>query len=83
MAEIVLGMCSSHGPSLSTPAEQWDLRAADDRKNRQLHYQGQVWTFEALEKARAGTDFGLDIETRRRRFDACRAGLAELTRVKR
>ena len=31
MSEIVLGIGSSHGPLLSTPPEQWDLRAKADR----------------------------------------------------
>jgi 3-O-methylgallate 3,4-dioxygenase len=36
MAEIVGGFASSHTPLMSLPGENWDLRAKDDEKNREL-----------------------------------------------
>jgi len=50
MAEIVLGIGSSHGPLLSTPAEQWDLRAKADRANKSHWYRGKTYDFDALLK---------------------------------
>jgi OH-DDVA oxygenase/3-O-methylgallate 3,4-dioxygenase len=34
MAEIVLGMWTSHGPTLSTSPESWTVRVSADQKNR-------------------------------------------------
>jgi len=42
MAEIVLGIGSSHGPLLSTPPEQWDLRAKADRANKSHWFRGKT-----------------------------------------
>ena len=54
MAEIVLGMGSSHGPMLTTPPEQWHLRAEDDRKNPAHHFRNRTWTYDTLLAERAG-----------------------------
>jgi hypothetical protein len=53
MADIVLGVGCSHSPLLATPPEQWDLRAADDRRNPAHHFRGKVFTYDALERLRA------------------------------
>ena len=50
MAEIVLGIGSSHGPLLSTPPEQWDLRAKADRENKKHWFRGKTYDFETLLK---------------------------------
>src|SRR5215475_3347814 len=76
MAEIVLGIGTSHGPLLSTPPEQWDLRAKADRANKQHYYRGKAYDYESLLHERApgfGTQIGL--ETRRERFDRCQRAL--------
>ena len=53
MAEIVLGIGSSHGPLLSTPPEQWDLRAKADRENKSHWFRGKTYDYEhASEGAR-------------------------------
>lgn len=36
MSQIVAGFASSHTPLMSLPGEQWDLRAQDDERNREL-----------------------------------------------
>ena len=36
MAELVLGLASSHSPQLSTPAEAWHLRGERDKSNPEL-----------------------------------------------
>ncbi len=83
MARIVLGIGSSHGPMLTTPPEQWGLRAEDDRKNPEHHYRNRTWTFDELNAERAGEGFAdqLTPEVTRERFDRCQAAIAELSRV--
>src|SRR5947209_843673 len=81
MAEIVLGIGSSHGPLLSTPPEQWDLRAKADRENKSHWYRGKSYDFESLLKERApGYAAEATVEVRRERFARCRAAMAELTK---
>jgi len=54
MAEIVLGIGASHGPLLSTTAEQWDLRWRSGRENKRSLFRGKTYDFEsAAEGARA------------------------------
>ena len=53
MAEIVFGMGSSHGPLLSTPPEQWDLRAKADRENKNHWYRGKTYDYQSLLEQRA------------------------------
>jgi len=81
MSEIVLGIGSSHGPLLSTPPEQWDLRAKADRENKSHWYRGKTYDYESLLKERApGFAKEVDVETRRRRFMECRQALEALGR---
>src|SRR5690349_8403059 len=81
MAEIVLGIGSSHGPLLSTPPEQWDLRAKADRENKSHWYRGKTYDFETLLKERApGFASEVTVETRRERFAKCRKAMEALGR---
>lgn len=81
MAEIVLGIGSSHGPLLSTPPEQWDLRAQADRENRKHWYRGRTWDYESLLRERApGYAAEVTIESRRERFHRCRQAMETLGR---
>jgi OH-DDVA oxygenase len=82
MAEIVFGIGSSHGPLLSTPPEQWDLRAKADRANKQHFYRGKAYDFDSLLKERApGFAAQTGLETRRERYARCQRALAELSEV--
>ena len=81
MAEIVLGIGSSHGPLLSTPPEQWDLRAKADRENKKHWYRGKTYDFESLLAARApGFAKEVEVETRRSRHAQCRRAMEALGR---
>src|SRR5579872_5071919 len=81
MAEIVLGIGSSHGPLLSTPPEQWDLRAKADRENKNHWYRGKTYDYEALLRERApGFASEVTLEVRRERFSKCRAAMEQLGR---
>jgi hypothetical protein len=81
MAEIVLGMGSSHGPLLSTPPEQWDLRAGADRANKNHWYRGKTYDYESLLKERApGFAKEVTVEVRRERHTQCRRAMEALGR---
>src|SRR5258708_23784628 len=77
MANIVFGFGSSHGPLLSTPPECWDLRAADDRKNKEHPFRGRIYDFAQLVEARRGErdlEKESSLEVRQERFERnCRA----------
>ncbi len=52
MAEVVLGIGTSHGPMLVTETETWGQRVPADMAN--IHaWKGTSWTFDELVKARA------------------------------
>src|SRR5437667_3069543 len=79
MADIVLGIGSSHGPLLSTPPEQWDLRAKADRENKSHWYRGKTYDYETLLKERAPGFAGeITVDVRRERFQKCRTALEAL-----
>jgi 3-O-methylgallate 3,4-dioxygenase len=48
MAEIVLGLGTSHGPMLVTPPDQWGARVPADRQNPQHFYKGKAYTYDEL-----------------------------------
>ena len=80
MAKIVLGIAASHGPLLSTPPEQWDLRAKADRDNKTHWFRGKTYDYEALLKERApGFADQVTLETRRQRYDRCRKAMEALS----
>jgi hypothetical protein len=79
MAEIVLGIGASHGPLLSTPPEQWDLRAKADRENKSHWFRGKTYDFESLLKERApGFAAEVTVDVRRERFAKCRSAMEKL-----
>ena len=81
MADVVFGIGSSHGPLLSTPPEQWDLRAKADRANKSHWFRGERYDYESLLAARApGFADEITIEKRRERFVKCRGALEALGR---
>jgi hypothetical protein len=79
MADIVLGIGSSHGPLLSTPPEQWDLRAKADRENKAHWYRGKTYDYQSLLEERApGFASQVGVEIRRERFAKCRTAIEAL-----
>lgn len=81
MAQIVLGMATSHGPMLSTPWEQWDGRVAFDRQLAQHHFRGSTHTFNEIVKLRQNEDMGAQITPDRwqSRSTACHSALNTLS----
>src|SRR6266516_2592504 len=81
MADIVIGLASSHGPLLSTPPDQWNLRAKADRENRQHWFRGKAYDFDGLLRERApGFASQIDPETRQERYARCRRAMEILGR---
>ena len=79
MSEIVLGIWTSHGPTLSTTPEQWTMRLPFDRKN--IHpFRGQRLSFDELTRLRAGENlaFQSSLEERTKRHDRCHQAIATL-----
>jgi 3-O-methylgallate 3,4-dioxygenase len=82
MAEIVLGMGTSHGPMLSTPPEGWGLRVADDVR-MEHHYRGRTWSYQSLlsERRHEGLDAQATPDVWQRRHDQCRLAITRLADV--
>src|SRR5262245_62020541 len=79
MADIVLGIGSSHGPLLSTPPEQWDLRARADRENKEHPFRGKTYDYDSLLKERApGFAKEICLEVKRERYERCQQALEML-----
>jgi hypothetical protein len=61
---------------LSTPPEQWDLRAKADRENRRLFYRGRAYDFDTLVWERAPGFANQTLpEIRRERYARCQDAL--------
>src|SRR5687768_18498610 len=82
MAEIVLGLGTSHGPMLSTPPDKWDLRIPDDLRSTH-HFRGRTWTFDELVAERASENLAAQIQPEIwvQRHAQCRRAIGELASV--
>ena len=79
MAEIVLGLGTSHGPMLHTPPEQWGLRVEADKASKALCYKGKLYDFPTLVSLRKpGFGQEMQLEEQKRRLARCRAAIAAL-----
>ncbi len=65
MAEIVLGIGTSHGPLLNTPWQEWGQRAEADRRNPELYFRGRPYNFSTLVELRAGENIAAMITPER------------------
>jgi aromatic ring-opening dioxygenase catalytic subunit (LigB family) len=70
MAEIVLGIGSSHSPQLSVRASEWHLLREKDEHDPRLDYQG------LLRRAKANIDQELTDKNMRQRDEACQKAIA-------
>jgi hypothetical protein len=79
MADLILAIGAAHGPLLSTPPEQWELRAKADRENKAHWFRGRTYDYDSLLAARApGFAAQCAVEVRRQRHARCRAALDAL-----
>jgi hypothetical protein len=82
MAQIALGIGTSHGPQLSTPPQEWGQRASADRRNPELAFRGGDYTFDELSRLR-GAAFAAECEPalQAERHARCRTAIGELGRI--
>ncbi len=80
MAEIVLGIGTSHGPMLSTPWEKWGGRVAADKKLGCHDFRGGAYSFDQLVELRSEEHLAEQItpERWRERSAACEVALEVL-----
>ncbi len=82
MAQIRLGIGTSHAPQLGTPPDQWGQRARADRANAALVFHGRDYPFEELRDLREGAfDAESGLALSRLRHAASRAAIDELGRI--
>ena len=79
MADIALGIWTTHGPTLNTTPDLWGERVKADLANRHW-FRGEVLNFDELVERRSGENIAEKItETeRQRRYDACQVGIKVL-----
>jgi hypothetical protein len=77
MAEIILGLGTTHGPLLATPPDAWDGRAEVDRKNPALAWRDGNYSFEVLYETRKDKYFDEQnsIQVRTENFGRCQIAL--------
>jgi OH-DDVA oxygenase/3-O-methylgallate 3,4-dioxygenase len=82
MAEIVLGLWTTHGPQLNTTPEQWMLRVPAD-KARKHWFKGEVYPFDDLVEMRKGEYLAAQttLEARTRHHEACQAAIAAVGKI--
>lgn len=80
MAQIVLGLGTSHSPQLSTPPEPWRNHGERDKRNPDLRKpDGRVYAYEeVLASAPLSIQQELTPDTWRARHDACQKGIAHV-----
>jgi hypothetical protein len=80
LAELVLGIGTSHGSMLSTPPQEWDGRAAADRRNKALAFRGNTYSFDQLYALRQADGFATrnTAAARQAYYDRCQQQLDAL-----
>ena len=80
MAEIVLGMASSHAPQLEMLPDRWLEYGNRSRTQNEHWFNGKTYTYGELAELRAGEGFEKELseETFAARFDACQRAIAHL-----
>ena len=80
MAQIVLGMGSSHAPQLEMPPHNWRTYAERGRTEPEHWYQGKTYSFPELVELRAADHFERECtdEKFQARWDACQRAIAHL-----
>jgi hypothetical protein len=82
MAEIVLGMWTTHGPTLSTTPEEWSLRVSAD-KAREHPFRDGSYDFDTLVKMRSDENLAAQasIEERGHRWQRCQDAIVRLEEI--
>lgn len=82
MAEIVLGIWTTHGPQLNTTPDEWMLRIPADRA-RKHWYRGTLYEFDELVELRRDENLAAraTLDERTRHYEACQAAIAQVADV--
>jgi OH-DDVA oxygenase len=77
MAEVVLGVWTTHGPTLSTTPEQWLLRLPADKQRPDHPFRGKKYDFPSLVELRRAENLAskATLEERTRRAKDCRSAI--------
>ncbi|MEA2640489.1 MAG: 3-O-methylgallate 3,4-dioxygenase [Chloroflexota bacterium] len=80
MAQIVLGIGTSHAPQLRMPPEEWYRRANFDKQNPAMWFRGKTYDFPELVEERSDQHFERELteEKAASRFAACQRALDHL-----
>lgn len=83
MAQIVLGIGTSHSPQVSAPVEGWTDFVGSDQGRKGLAFRGGEYNYDELLELRTRAGFVPDLEpeTWRRKHAASQAAVAELSRT--
>lgn len=83
MAQIVLGLGTSHGPQLLMPPELWELRAQADRQNKQHWFRGKSYDFPTLAALRQPDGFAAQITppAMRAHYDRCQQAMGTVADI--
>ncbi|HVA15022.1 MAG TPA: hypothetical protein VNF99_17380 [Stellaceae bacterium] len=83
MAQIVLGLGTSHGPQLFLKPEQWELRATADRQNPQHWFRGKPYNYETLLAARQDESFAAQLtpQAKQAHFDRCQRAIGAVADI--
>lgn len=65
MANVVLGIGTSHAPQLVTTVDEWALRVPADRSNPAQYLRGAAYSFDQLVAARGATTFADEVRPER------------------
>jgi hypothetical protein len=83
MAQIILGLGTSHGPQLLMPPELWELRAQADRQNKQHWFRGKSYDFPTLAALRQPDGFAAQITppAMRAHYDRCQQAMGTVADI--
>ena len=81
MAEIVLGMASSHAPQLEMRPERWREYGDRSRTQNEHWYQGKTYNYGDLAEIRSAENIEKELgeATFTSRFEACQTAIAHIS----
>src|SRR5579871_5180165 len=83
MAQIVLGLGTSHGPQLFLQPDQWELRAKADRQNPQHWFRGKAYDFPALAALRKSENLDpqITLAAKAAHFERCQRAIGAIADI--
>jgi 3-O-methylgallate 3,4-dioxygenase len=79
MAALTMAFTTSHAPQLGTAPENWDARAAADKRNERLAFRGETHTYAQVEELRGAAFAGeLGVDVYREKYARCRSAIDRL-----